>query len=125
MADIVDIIKTIYKELFTVKFLHSGYGFPRPGSISDSLNIHPDADTDIIFNNYSIGYSFFNDTLVVFMRCVDQSPSSPFTKFSGDVRLRFLINASSDFLNKTVVNAVEPNKYINFPTGLILGLAGL
>ena len=64
MATVVDMIRTIYKELYKVKFVHTGYGSPRPNSISDDLTVQPDADTRVIFNNHNIVYHFFNDTLV-------------------------------------------------------------
>ena len=124
MADVVDIIKIIYKELFTVKLLHTGYGAPRPGSISDSINLKPDAETKIIFSNYSIGYSFFNDTLVVFMRCADQSPVVPYIKFAENVRLRFLLNVSGDFLNKTVADPVGAIHIYQFSNQINAGSGG-
>lgn len=124
MADVVDIIKIIYKELFTVRFLHSGYGTPRPGSISDSINLQPDASTKIIFRNYSIGYSFFNDTLVVFMRCADQLPAVPYTRFAENFRIRFLLNVSGDFLNKTVADPVGAAQVYQFSNQTNVGSGG-
>ncbi len=124
MADVVDVIKTIYKELYNVKFLHAGYGAPRPNSISDNINLQPDADTVITFNNYNIGYSLFNDTLVVFMRCADQTPSVPYVKFAEPVRLRFLLNVSNDFLNKTVVDPVGATQVYQFSNQINVGSGG-
>lgn len=124
MADVVDIIKTIYKELYNVKFLHAGYGTPRPSSISDNINLQPDTDTVITFNNYNIGYSLFNDTLVVFIRCADQSPPVPYVKFAEPARLRFLLNVSNDFLNKTVVDPVGAAQVYQFSNQTNVGSGG-
>lgn len=124
MADVVDIIKIIYKELFTVKVLHTGYGTPRPDSVSDNINVKPDGNTKIIFSNYSIDYSFFNDTLVVFMRCADQSPAVPYSKFGENFRIRFLLNVSGDFLNKTVADPVGAAQVYQFSNQTNVGLGG-
>ena len=124
MADVVDIIKIIYKELFTVRLLHTGYGTPRPDSIADNITLHPDASTKIIFSNYSIGYSFFNDTLVVFMRCADQSPVVPYIKFAENFRIRFLLNVSDDFLKKTVADPVGATQVYQFSNQANAGSGG-
>lgn len=124
MAGVVDVIKNIYKELYHVKFLHAAYGSPRPDSISDNINLQPDADTGITFNNYHIGYSLFNDTLVVFIRCADQSPPVPYVKFANPVRLRFLLNVSNDFLNKTVVDPVGATQGYQFSNKTNVGSGG-
>lgn len=124
MADVADIIKTIYKELYNVKFLHTGYGVPRPNSISDNINLQPDADTVITFNNYNIDYSLFNDSLVVFIRCADQSPPVPYVKFANPVRLRFLLNVSNDFLNKTLADAVGATQVYQFSNQTNAGAGG-
>ena len=124
MADVVDVVKTIYKELYNVKFLHAGYGAPRPDSISDNINLQPDATTVITFNNYNIDYILFNDTLVVFIRCADQSPPVPYVKFANPVRLRFLLNVSTDFLNKTVVDPVGATQVYQFSNQINVGSGG-
>src|SRR5450432_3239991 len=109
-----DIIKTIYEELFTLKFLHSGYGDPRPDFIADNIILEPDGQTKIFFSNYNLLYRFFNDTLICFMRCADALPRVPYIKLSGDVRMRFFMNASSDFFNKTVVDVAGAQQVYQF-----------
>lgn len=124
MADVIDIVKIIYKELFTVKFLHTGYGAPRPNSISDSIQLQPDTATKSIFNNHSIGYSFFNDTLVVFIRCTGQTPLVPYVKFAENFKIRFLFIVSDDFLKKTVVDAVGVTQFYQFSNQINIGSGG-
>ena len=124
MAEVVDIIKIIYKELFSVKILHAGYGTPRPDSISESINLQPDTNTKKIFKNYNMGYSFFNDTLVVFMRCADQLPVVPYVKFAENFRIRFLLNVSGDFLNRTVADAVGATQVYQFSNQTNVGSGG-
>lgn len=125
MATVVDTIKTIYKELYKVKFVHTGYGSPRPNSISDDLTVQPDADTRVIFNNHNIGYHFFNDTLVVFIRCADQTPPVPYLKLAQPLRLRFLLNVSNNFLNKTVVDPVGSVHVYQFSNQVNAGTGGV
>lgn len=124
MAEVVDIIKIIYKELFSVKILHAGYGTPRPDSISESINLKPDTNTKKIFKNYNMGYSFFNETLIVFIRCADQSPPVPYIKFAGTFRLRFLLNVSGNFLNKTTIDPVGATQVYQFSNKTNVGSGG-
>lgn len=124
MADVADTIITIYKELYHVKFLHAGYGAPRPDSIFENITLQPDADTVITFNNYNIDYRLFNDTLVVFIRCANQSPAVPYVRFADTFRLRFLLNVSNDFLNKTVVDPVGSAQLYQFSNQTNAGSGG-
>ncbi|MDQ6763555.1 MAG: hypothetical protein M3015_13125 [Bacteroidota bacterium] len=124
-----DIIRTIYEELFTVKFLHSGYGFPHPGLIANSITIEPNEATKKLFVNYNLGYRFFNDTLMCFIRASlvsppDPEPKVPFLKFAGEVKFRFLINASTDFLNKTDVAAAGSKQVYQFTNQVNAGTGG-
>ena len=114
MAEIADTVKTINKTLFTVRFLHAGYGFPRPGNILDNISFQPDDDTQKILTNYNIGFRFLNDTLVVFMRCSNLIPTTPMLKFSGDIRLRFFMQVSTDFLKRTEVQPVGASQLYQF-----------
>ncbi len=124
-----DIIRTIYKELFTIKFLHSGYGFPRPTFIASSINIEPDEATQNLFVNYNMGYRFSNDMLICFIRTnlfspPNAEPKIPYIKFPGEVKFRFLIDASSDFLNKTDVAAAGAKQAYQFTNQINVGTGG-
>ena len=120
----MDIVRTIYKELFTVKILHSGYGAPRPNLIAGSIALEADEETKTLFNNYYLGYRFFGDTLICFMRIAASLPAVPYLKFPGDVRIRFRMNASVDFLSKTVVDAAGAKQVYQFTNQVNIGTGG-
>jgi len=106
----VDIVSTIYKELFTVKLLHSGYETAGVSTISNALTIEPDPATKSLFNGYQVDFRFINNALVCFTRSKlfappAKEPKIPFTVFSGAIRMRFLFFSSSDFLHRTYVAA--------------------
>lgn len=124
MAGGIDIIRSIYQELFTVTLLHDGYGTPRPGFIGGDLRIDPDDETIFLFKNYDISYRFFTNTLVCFMRCADALPRVPFTPFTTPVRMRFFINANSVFLSKTVVEPVGVQQLYQFTNQVNVGTGG-
>ena len=127
-----DIIRTTYKELFTLKFLHSGYGFSQKNSIADSIYLEPDEATRNLFINHSIGYRFFTDTLICFIRTVKTELLSPpgiathvpYIKFSGNVLIRFLMNASTGFLDKTEVAATGAKQVYGFTNQVNTGTGG-
>ena len=124
-----DIIKTTYKELFTVKFLHSGYGLTRQNLIADSISVEPDEATSELFADHSIGHRFFNDTLICFIRTEPlappaPNPKAPYIKFSGNVQIRFLVNVSPDFLNKTNVVATGAKQIYQFNNQSNAGTGG-
>lgn len=124
MAELADIVKTINRTLFTVRFLHSGYGLPRPEVISNYIRVSPDENTLNFFDDYSIGYHFFNDMLLVFMRCSNGVLTTPFIKFSEEVRLRFYLNISTDFLIKTMVDNVGVAQIYQFSNKINIGTGG-
>ena len=124
MALVEDITNVIYKEIFTVKIFHDGYGSPRPVFIADNITLEPDENTKFFFKSYDMSYRFFNDTIICFVRSEDVVPGVPYIKFSGDVRIRFLINASTDFLNKTVVDAVGAKQMYQFTNQVNVGTGG-
>jgi len=106
----MDIITTRYERLFTIELLHSGFEFFGQNLISGTLRIVPDDDTQKLFNNHAIRYRFKDGTLLCFMQCDLLTPPAvtpvvPFIAFTGDVRLRFLVFSSSEFLSKTQVIA--------------------
>lgn len=124
-----DIIKTTYKELFTVKFQHSGYGLSRQNFIADSIRVEPDEATAELFADHSIGYRLFNDMLICFIRTQPLAPpaadpKAPYIKFSGNALMRFLVNVSSDFLDKTNVAAAGAKQVYQFTNQLNAGTGG-
>lgn len=130
-----DIIRTTYKELFSVKFLHSGYGFSHKNAIADSIYPEPDEATRKLFVNHSIGYRFFTDTLICFIRTLKTQLSPPlsppanetnvpYIKFSGNAMIRFLINTSTVFLDKTEVAATGARQVYQFTNQTNAGTGG-
>ena len=112
-----DIIQLLCKELFTVRFIHSAYGFSRKSFIAQNISIEPDRATRVLFTNHSVDYHFINDTLVCYIRTEVLSPPvsgprTPFIKFDSPVLIRFLVKASTDFLNRTnVISAGAQQNY--------------
>jgi len=103
-----DIIQLLFKELFTVRFIHSAYGVLRKTFISENIFIEPDRATSTLFTNHSLDYRLINDTLVCYIRTEVLSPPVsgpriPYIKFDSPVTIRFLVKASTDFLNRTNV----------------------
>jgi hypothetical protein len=131
-----DIIRTTYKELFTVKFLHSGYGFSHNDPIANNIKLEPDEKTRNLFVNHNMGYRFLTDTLICYIRTVktellspplsppETATHVPYIKFSGNVRIRFLINASNRFLNKTEVAATGAKQVYQFTNQVNTGTGG-
>ena len=113
-----DIIDLLCKELFTVKFLHNGYGPLRKNFIAEDIAIEPDEATSKLFVNHYLGYRFIGDTLICFARIEPllspPVPASPYIKFTGAFRIRFLLKASSSFLGKTIVAAVGAKQVYQF-----------
>jgi hypothetical protein len=115
----IDTVNIRYKELFTVKFFHSGYGLPRNNFIAEAIGISPDEETKKTFSNHNIGYQFLSDTLVCFIQTKFVSPPSfepkvPFIKFSASEVLRFCITVSNEFLNVTNVEAAGAQQLYQF-----------
>lgn len=119
--NIVDEIKLIYKELFTVKFLHEGYGAFNRNFISDAISVAPDEATKKNFENHDMGYRFFSDILVCFMRCDvdDLQIKTPYVNFTEDKLLRFYIQVSTGFLNKTEIVAAGAKQLYQFGNNII------
>jgi hypothetical protein len=128
-AVLKDIVKTTYKELFTVKFQHSGYGLSRQNAVADSIRVEPDDETRQLFADHNMGYVFFNDILICYIRTEPLTPPAPdpkvpYIKFSGNVMIRFLVNASTDFLSKTNVVAVGAKQVYQFTNQVNAGSGG-
>jgi hypothetical protein len=118
----IDIIRIIYKELFTVRFLHNGYGPARQKSISESMHIVPDQETSDMFSNYNLSCKFFDNSLVCFIRSGSGEPKAPYIKFLSDVRIRFLQFVTSDFLAKSVVVAAGARQVYQFSNKENIGI---
>ncbi len=135
----MDIVSTIYQELFSVKFLHSGYGMQPSDTIARDIELTPDEGTKKLFAGYNISYRVLNDTLVCFIRSKlfnppARNPKVPFISFFGDIHIRFLMFATQSFINKTGVvaagkdqvyqfsntidNVIATDKFINKPVGI-------
>ncbi|WP_153801269.1 hypothetical protein [Foetidibacter luteolus] len=125
----IDIIRTIYKELFTVKFLHSGYGQASHNAFGNAIAIEPDAATKQLLAGYQADYRLLGNTLVCFIRSQlisppAKEPKKPYTLFTGDTRLRFMLYGITDFFGKTYAVATGSktvyqftNKISNVQTG--------
>jgi len=131
MTNIVltDSVRITYKELFTVKFIHTGYGILRHNSISDSMGLEPDEESKKLFQNYNIAYKFFNDTLACFIRTKSLSlsppgPQAPYVKFTGGERIRFLINVTTDFFSFTDVTTAGAKQVYLFNNRTNAGTGG-
>lgn len=108
---LVETIDYLVQELFTINFSHSGFDDLRESMISDNLVMRPDEETEIIFRNYNIGYSFTNNIFVCYIQSYLLAPpaSQPRAAFiipANDTRFRFLLKASSHFMNTTIINPV-------------------
>jgi hypothetical protein len=124
-----DIIKTTYKELFTVRFQHSGYGLSRQKFIADSIYIVPDGKTSKLFADHTMGYRLYNDVLICYIRTESLAPpaadpKAPYIKFPGNVQIRFLVNVSSDFLDKTNITAAGAKQVYQFTNQSNAGTGG-
>lgn len=119
MAGSVDIINTLYEELFSVRLLHSGYVSPATHVISNDIQLHPDKQTKKLFSNYHITYRLYDNILVCLVRSRLFAPPAtnlkvPFMRFLGNVRIRFLMHITQNFLNRTEVVAAGKNQFYHF-----------
>lgn len=125
-----DKINTSYRQLFTVRLLHSGYGAALKTSIKEVVKVEPDDATRKLMLNYNMGYRFVNDTLICFIRTSlfaqpAPLPVVPFVKFSGVKKFRFLVFASPDFLASTDVEPAGAATVYQFTNQANAGTAGV
>lgn len=104
----MDVISTIYKELFQIKLVHKAFTNAGGSKIFEQVSCLPDDATQQLFNRLSIGYKCVNDTVICFIQSQPvappaKEPKMPFINIAGDVRIRFLLSASSGFFSKTYV----------------------
>jgi hypothetical protein len=115
----IESVDSVYRPLFTVKFLHNAYQTPKENFFSEGISIVTDNNTSAIFKNYKMDYRFFNDTLICFIQCTPFNPPAPdpkvpSTKINSDIRVRFLLKNSSDFFSKTYVAGAGNKKLYQF-----------
>lgn len=104
----MDVISTIYKELFQIKLVHTAFNNASGTQLFQQVTAVPDYETQRLFDRLSVGYKCVNDTIICFIqsRLISppaKEPKTPFVTIAGDVRFRFLLSASSGFFNKTYV----------------------
>ena len=109
---LVDTAFILTGKLFTIKFIHDGYGLAHLKQLSSDIRIVPDIKTKKVFENFCIDYSFYNDTLICFQRCSD--PDVPFITFTEETRIRFMVNVSASFLERTDVEATGKDEVYHF-----------
>jgi hypothetical protein len=102
-----------------VNLLHAGYVFGQQNLIGDAIKIQTDQSTNTLFQNHHIETIFANGVLVCIMQAEPLNPPTlapviPFIDFTGNVRIRFLINNNSDFLSRTQVIAAGSNQVYHF-----------
>ena len=115
----IEVVNSIYRPLFTVKFIHGGYETPMDNFFSQAASITTDEDTVNLFRNYKMSYRFFDNTLICFMQCTlfnppAPEPKLPSVKMDGDIRIRFLIKNNNDFFSKTYATAAGNKKKYQF-----------
>ena len=119
MPGSVDIINCLYQELFSVRFLHSGYGTPVSNTISKDIKLFPDKSTKKLFSGFDIGYRFINNILICFIRSELFAPPAtdikvPFIPFLGEVQIRFLMHISKNFMSRTEIVAAGKRQVYHF-----------
>ncbi|MCO4294449.1 hypothetical protein NF867_16425 [Solitalea sp. MAHUQ-68] len=101
-----EVVSTIYRELFSIKFVHPAYETPQKSFIDQHIQIDTDIKTNELFRNNRIKYRFNENILVCFIETTAFNPPAaepkvPFVALPSDLKIRFLISSSSDFLSKT------------------------
>lgn len=115
----IDTIRVLYSELFAVQFLHPAFQATQGSAIFDVLNVEPDADTTQLFNAYGIQYRCINDRLVCFIRSdfaspPAKNPKKSYAVITEELKLRFLVNATTRFLQSTIITAAGSKVVYHF-----------
>ncbi len=115
----VDVISIIYKELFSVKFIHKAYSPAAGREIFNHLKVIPDENTRSLFSRFGIGYRLVNDTIVCFIRSrlaapPAREPKQPYVTLDATFQIRLLLFASTVFLSRTFVTATGSKKVYHF-----------
>ena len=102
----MDVVLTIYKELFNIQLLHDGFSTPSGSEIFSQVSIAPDDDTKMLFSRYDISYKYLDNTVAFFIHSdlaspPAKDPKKPFVKLDSDFKMRLLVFASPSFFAKT------------------------
>lgn len=104
----MDISRLIYKELFTIKLLHTGSATSTSNALLGKLKITPDTDTQKLFRRYSMDYRWLNNSIVCFIRSEyvlppAREPKKPFITLTENFGIRFLVTAQAEFISNTFI----------------------
>ena len=104
----MDLIRTIYKELFNVKLLHKAYSSAKGNSIFNEIQVVPDENSRALFKRSEMDYRCMDNMIVCFIRSELLSPPAKEPKKSYVLlveafKIRFLLKATKGFLDKTHV----------------------
>ena len=125
---LVDTIRQIYQELFTINFFHSAYANGLQTSLADEISLVPDKATQTLFLKYDTGLKFYNDVFICFMRCKlifpAMPPRAPYVTVANDLQLRFLLKAGEAFMSKTDIQAVGAGQVYHFSNRVNTGTGG-
>jgi hypothetical protein len=122
---IVDTIKVVYKELFTVTLLHPAFEttftYKDPvtninktitdSSIFNVLSVEPDTATKKLSVNHSISFKNSNSTISCLIRSQLQQP---LIKLPDNMRIRFLLKQKADFFHRTNIMAAGSRQVYRF-----------
>jgi hypothetical protein len=115
----MDITRLTYKELFTVKLLHTGYVSATGSNLFNKLAIIPDTETQALFNRYGMGYRLTNGSIVCFIRAEymaapAREPKKPYISINENFAVRFLITAQTEFFSSTFIAAAGKELVYHF-----------
>ncbi len=115
----MDVIRTIYKELFNIRLVHKAFASANGSEIFNQLTVTPDEETKVLFDRLEIGYRCVDDSIVCFVRSElvsppAKEPKTSFVTFDADVKVRFLLSASPSFLSKTYAVATGSSEVYYF-----------
>ncbi|MDI3319788.1 hypothetical protein [Pinibacter soli] len=116
---LIDSVDLVFRPLFSIRFIHSGFQTPKENFFADAIAIVPDDRTKKIFANYKMNYLFYTNTLTCFMQCSmfnppTPEPKIPSIKIDGDIMLRFLLKSKDDFFGRTYVTAAGGKNVYQF-----------
>ena len=108
-----------FGKLFTIHFLHSRFDDLTEAVISENLSLLPDDATKALFANYHINCSFEGSTFICFIQgsllaAPALQPRGAFIIPAAGTRFRFLLKASTLFMNSTVVEPVANGHVYHF-----------
>src|ERR1041385_1148365 len=115
----MDLVKTMYKELFNLKLVHKAYSPVNGNEIFNQLKVIPDQNTKTLFSRYGIDYRCINDTVVCFIRSEliappVPEPKKPFVHLDTAFNIRFLLTGTPGFFAKTYISAAGSKVVYHF-----------